>query len=52
MTTTDRISHQESFFGVAAEDVAANQEAQDGIRQLMAFLCPAGGSTGTPGPGA
>ncbi|XP_077938095.1 protection of telomeres protein 1 isoform X3 [Gasterosteus aculeatus] len=35
----------ESFFGVAAEDVAANQEAQDGIRQLMAFLCPAGGST-------
>ncbi|KAM8891055.1 protection of telomeres protein 1 isoform 1-T3 [Spinachia spinachia] len=35
----------ESFFGVAAEEVAANQEAQDGICRTMDFLCPAGGST-------
>ncbi|KAL6106229.1 pot1 [Pungitius sinensis] len=35
----------ESFFGVAAEDLAANQEAQDGVRQTMDLLCPAGGST-------
>ncbi|XP_034390276.1 protection of telomeres protein 1 isoform X2 [Cyclopterus lumpus] len=35
----------ESFFGVSAEDAAANQEAQNSIRQTMASLCPAGGST-------
>uniref|UniRef100_A0A8C2WJ91 Protection of telomeres protein 1 n=1 Tax=Cyclopterus lumpus TaxID=8103 RepID=A0A8C2WJ91_CYCLU len=39
----------ESFFGVSAEDAAANQEAQNSIRQTMASLCPAGGSTGTSG---
>ncbi|XP_059191877.1 protection of telomeres protein 1 [Centropristis striata] len=36
----------ESFFGVKAEEAAANQEAQNIIRQTMEFLCPAGGSTG------
>ncbi|XP_029282932.1 protection of telomeres protein 1 isoform X2 [Cottoperca gobio] len=36
----------ESFFGVSAEDVAANQEAQNSIHQKMDSLCPAGGSTG------
>ncbi|KAK9516192.1 hypothetical protein VZT92_024138 [Zoarces viviparus] len=36
----------ESFFGVSAEDVAANQEAQNRIRQTMDSLCPAGGSAG------
>ncbi|KAM7397316.1 hypothetical protein PAMP_020300 [Pampus punctatissimus] len=36
----------ESFFGVSAEDVAANQEAQDSVRETMDFLCPQGGSTG------
>uniref|UniRef100_A0A8C4EW91 Protection of telomeres protein 1 n=1 Tax=Dicentrarchus labrax TaxID=13489 RepID=A0A8C4EW91_DICLA len=36
----------ESFFRVSAEDVAANQEAQNSIRQTMDSLCPAGGSTG------
>ncbi|KAF7666910.1 hypothetical protein LDENG_00088390 [Lucifuga dentata] len=32
------------FFGVSVEDVAANQEAQNGIRHVMDSLCPAGGS--------
>ncbi|XP_056271821.1 protection of telomeres protein 1 [Pseudoliparis swirei] len=36
----------ESFFGVSAEDVAANQEAENSIRQKMDSLCPAGGSAG------
>ncbi|KAM7003177.1 protection of telomeres protein 1 isoform 1-T1 [Tautogolabrus adspersus] len=36
----------EQFFGVAAEDAAANQEAQNSIHQTMSFLCPPGGSTG------
>ncbi|XP_035521430.1 protection of telomeres protein 1 [Morone saxatilis] len=36
----------ESFFRVSAEDVAANQEAQNSICQTMDSLCPAGGSTG------
>ncbi|XP_037624158.1 protection of telomeres protein 1 [Sebastes umbrosus] len=36
----------ESFFGVSAEDVAANQEAQNSIQKTMDSLCPAGGSTG------
>ncbi|XP_070687134.1 protection of telomeres protein 1 [Pempheris klunzingeri] len=36
----------ELFFGVAPEDVAANQEAQDSIQQTMDTLCPAVGSTG------
>ncbi|XP_041794905.1 protection of telomeres protein 1 isoform X2 [Chelmon rostratus] len=36
----------ELFFGMSAEDVAANQEAQDSIRQMMDSLCPPGGSTG------
>uniref|UniRef100_UPI0037E732BB protection of telomeres protein 1 isoform X2 n=1 Tax=Semicossyphus pulcher TaxID=241346 RepID=UPI0037E732BB len=36
----------ELFFSVSAEDAAANQEAQNSIRQTMDFLCPAGGSTG------
>ncbi|XP_033982667.1 protection of telomeres protein 1 isoform X2 [Trematomus bernacchii] len=35
----------EEFFGVSAEDAAANQEAQDIISQSMDSLCPAGGST-------
>ncbi|XP_051807518.1 protection of telomeres protein 1 isoform X2 [Acanthochromis polyacanthus] len=34
----------ESFFGVSAEDAAANQEAQNSIRQTMESLCPPGGS--------
>ncbi|XP_029910502.1 protection of telomeres protein 1 isoform X2 [Myripristis murdjan] len=34
----------ESFFHVSAEDVAANQEAQDRIRLVMDSLCPPGGS--------
>lgn len=41
------VFHQELFFGMSAEDVAANQEAQDSIRQTMDSLCPPGGSTGT-----
>ncbi|XP_041650565.1 protection of telomeres protein 1 isoform X2 [Cheilinus undulatus] len=36
----------ELFFGVSAEDAAANQEAQNSIRQMMDYLCPPGGSTG------
>ncbi|XP_028441116.1 protection of telomeres protein 1 isoform X2 [Perca flavescens] len=36
----------EAFFGVLAEDVAANQEAQNIIHQTMDSLCPAEGSTG------
>ncbi|KAM6926549.1 protection of telomeres protein 1 isoform 1-T2 [Lycodopsis pacificus] len=36
----------EAFFGVSAEDVAANQEAQNRIQQTMDSLCPAGGSAG------
>ncbi|KAK5866841.1 hypothetical protein PBY51_011384 [Eleginops maclovinus] len=35
----------EEFFGVSAEDVAANQEAQNRISQSMDSLCPAGDST-------
>ncbi|XP_034033238.1 protection of telomeres protein 1 [Thalassophryne amazonica] len=34
----------ELFFGVSAEDVAGNQEAQDSVRQTVNALCPAGGS--------
>ncbi len=41
------VFHQESFFRVSAEDAAANQEAQNSIRQTMDSLCPPGGSTGT-----
>lgn len=41
------VSNQEAFFGVLAEDVAANQEAQNIIHQTMDSLCPAEGSTGT-----
>ncbi|XP_023143659.2 protection of telomeres protein 1 isoform X1 [Amphiprion ocellaris] len=37
-------THAESFFGVSAEDAAANQEAQNSIRQTMESLCPPGGS--------
>ncbi|XP_074534226.1 protection of telomeres protein 1 [Halichoeres trimaculatus] len=36
----------ELFFGVSAEDAAANQEAQDSICQTMDSLCPPEGSTG------
>nr|XP_046250001.1 protection of telomeres protein 1 isoform X2 [Scatophagus argus] len=36
----------ELFFKVSAEDVAANQEAQNSIHQTMDSLCPPGGSTG------
>ncbi|XP_054476150.1 protection of telomeres protein 1 [Anoplopoma fimbria] len=36
----------ELFFGVSAEDVATNQEAQNSIQQTMDSLCPPGGSTG------
>ncbi|XP_070763794.1 protection of telomeres protein 1 [Enoplosus armatus] len=36
----------ETFFSVSAEDVAANQEAQNSIRQAVDFLCPPGGSAG------
>ncbi|XP_045892963.1 protection of telomeres protein 1-like [Micropterus dolomieu] len=36
----------ESFFGVSAEDIAANQEAQNSICQTMDSLCPPGGRTG------
>lgn len=36
--------HAESFFGVSAEDAAANQEAQNSIRQTLESLCPPGGS--------
>ncbi|XP_042266718.1 protection of telomeres protein 1 isoform X1 [Thunnus maccoyii] len=35
----------ELFFGVSAEDVAANQEAQNSVRQTMDSLLPPGGST-------
>ena len=38
---------QELFFSVSAEDAAANQEAQDRIRQTMDFLCSPDGGTGT-----
>ncbi|XP_071771304.2 protection of telomeres protein 1 [Centroberyx gerrardi] len=34
----------ESFFSVSAEDVAANQEAQDSVRHTMDSLCPPGSS--------
>ncbi|GLD61747.1 protection of telomeres protein 1 [Lates japonicus] len=36
----------ELFFGVLAEDAAANQEAQRSIHQTMDTLCPPEGSTG------
>uniref|UniRef100_A0A3Q3CJ05 Protection of telomeres protein 1 n=1 Tax=Haplochromis burtoni TaxID=8153 RepID=A0A3Q3CJ05_HAPBU len=36
--------HQESFFGVSAEDASANQEAQNSICQIMDSLCPPGGN--------
>lgn len=39
--------HQELFFGVMAEDAAANQESQSCIYQMLESLCPPGGSTGT-----
>ncbi|XP_030588287.1 protection of telomeres protein 1 isoform X2 [Archocentrus centrarchus] len=38
--------HAELFFSVSAEDAAANQEAQNSIRQTMDSLCPPGGSMG------
>lgn len=38
--------HQESFFGVSAEDASANQEAQNSICQIMDSLCPPGGNVG------
>ncbi|XP_012730403.2 protection of telomeres protein 1 isoform X2 [Fundulus heteroclitus] len=38
--------HAELFFSVAAEDVSANQEAQNSIHQAMDILCPAEGSNG------
>lgn len=38
--------HAELFFSVAAADVLANQEAQNGIQQTMDMLCPAEGSMG------
>lgn len=41
-----RVSLQELFFSVSAEDAAANQEAQDRIRQTMDFLSSPEGSTG------
>ncbi|XP_053175334.1 protection of telomeres protein 1 [Scomber japonicus] len=34
----------ELFFGVSAEEAAANQEAQNIVRQIMNSLCPPGGS--------
>lgn len=40
------VLHQESFFSVSAEEVAANQEAQNSIRHTMDHLCPPGGSVG------
>ncbi|XP_070828388.1 protection of telomeres protein 1 [Chaetodon trifascialis] len=36
----------ELFFRTSAEDVAANQEAQNSIRQTMDTFCPPGDSTG------
>ncbi|XP_022620315.1 protection of telomeres protein 1 isoform X1 [Seriola dumerili] len=36
----------ELFFNVSADDVAANQEAQNIIHQTMDTLCPPGGGTG------
>ncbi|XP_076590016.1 protection of telomeres protein 1 isoform X1 [Chaetodon auriga] len=36
----------ELFFRMSAEDVAANQEAQNSIRQTMDSLCPPGDSNG------
>ncbi|XP_068169113.1 protection of telomeres protein 1 isoform X2 [Antennarius striatus] len=36
----------ELFFKVSAEEAAANQEAQNSVRQTMDSLCPPGGSTG------
>ncbi|XP_069018523.1 protection of telomeres protein 1 [Embiotoca jacksoni] len=38
--------HAESFFSVSTEDVAANQEAQNSIREIMDYLCPPVGSMG------
>ncbi|MEQ2276736.1 hypothetical protein XENORESO_007274 [Xenotaenia resolanae] len=38
--------HAELFFSVTAEDMSANQEAQNSIHQTMDILCPAEGSMG------
>lgn len=38
---------QELFFGVAAEDAAANQEAQSHVCRIVESICPPEGSTGT-----
>lgn len=39
--------HQELFFGVTAEDAAANQEAQSRVCRIVESICPPEGSTGT-----
>lgn len=39
--------HQELFFGVTAEDAAANQEAQSCVSRMVESMCPPEGSTGT-----
>ncbi|KAK2842779.1 hypothetical protein Q5P01_012979 [Channa striata] len=36
----------ELFLGLAAEELASDQEAQDHVCQTMASLCPSGGHTG------
>lgn len=41
------LCHQELFFGVTAEDAAANQESQSRVCRVLERLCPPGGSTGT-----
>lgn len=40
-------SRQELFFGVTAEDAAANQESQSCVCRTLESLCPPEGSTGT-----
>lgn len=40
-------SRQELFFGVTAEDAAANQESQSRVCRTLESLCPPEGSTGT-----
>lgn len=40
-------SRQELFFGVTAEDAAANQESQRRVCRTLESLCPPEGSTGT-----
>lgn len=39
--------HQELFFGVTAEDAAADQEAQSCVSRMLESMCPPEGSTGT-----